>query len=73
MRGWRVKSSEFPFSYRAEKQGFVVESSDGRNFIVRDPKGEEVGACGTSLEAHRLAEASINRATPLVHPTREMR
>lgn len=61
MRGWSVKSSDSPYSYRAEKEGFVVESTDARNFKIVNPDGTELMTCGTAIEAHRVVEASINR------------
>lgn len=61
MRGWRVKTSENPYSFRAEKRGFTITSGDGKTFTVTDPDGNEVNTLGTSLEAVRVAEACINR------------
>lgn len=61
-RGWNIKSTTNPVTYSAEKQGFKVLSEDGVHFRVEDPDGEVVcNDLGTSLEAHRLAEACINR------------
>lgn len=69
MRGWKIKSSTNPYFYEAEKAGFRITSADGRKFDVRDPDGKVICEdMGTSMEAYRLAEAAINRATPMVQP-----
>lgn len=62
MRGWKVRTSENPYSYLAEKGGFTVTSVDGKKFDVKDPEGKPICVgMNTSLEAHRLAEAALNR------------
>lgn len=74
MRGWKIKSSTSPYSYVAEKMEFRVTSDDGRNFSVINPEGEViVNDMGTSLEAHRMAEALINRRTsqPNINPNQK--
>lgn len=64
MRGWNIKSSDYPYSFRAEKEGFVITSDDAKTFVVTDPDGSEISRCGSSLEAVRLGEAVINRLPP---------
>lgn len=62
MRGWRTQSTDYPYSFRAEKSDHVITSSDNKEFVVTGPDGKEITRCGTSLEAVRVAEACINRA-----------
>jgi hypothetical protein len=65
-RGWQIKTTEFPYSYEAEKRGFRISSPDGKKFTVFAPDGEVLVAdMGTSLEAHRVAEAAINRTNTI--------
>lgn len=64
-RGWTVKATDFPYTYRAEREGFVITATEPNKFTVTTPEG--VVACediGSSLEAHRLGDAMIRRLSP---------
>jgi hypothetical protein len=61
-RGWAVKTTDNPFTYRAEREGFVITATEPNKFTLTTP--EEVIACediGTAFEAHRLGDAMIRR------------
>jgi hypothetical protein len=54
-----------PYSYRAEKRGFVITSRDGKKFSVTDPDGRQIcDDLGTAYEAMRVCDAAINRLPP---------
>jgi hypothetical protein len=63
LRGWRTMPTERAEAMTLERDGWRIQSDDGKKFRVVDPS--ETVICedlGSAFEARRVADSAIRRA-----------